>query len=154
MNKTITTTYFPKTIASITFMEPEKALLLKEYFGGYLPSNTCIPTVNLTLGVISPEMKHLKKDKNVGEYLTIKKSCDSGYPVRTHRDSSYKELDGCYFAYAADLPMSVLRDIMRKRPFIGTYDATVLALEEREENKLLKENNEKLKKILDIIEEK
>lgn len=150
--KTITTTYSPKTIAAIEFVEPEKALLLKEYFG-ILPKSTNVPTVNLTLGIISPEVRHFRKE-SVNEYLVIKKSCETGYPVHTHCDSSYKELDGCYFAYAADLPMSVLRDIMRKHPFIGTYDATVLALEEREENKLLKENNEKLKKILDIIEEK
>lgn len=149
MKKTITTTYDPKTIAAIVFMEPEKALLLKEYFGGFLPKTTNIPTVNLTLGIISPEVRHLKKSKGVGEYLAIKRSCDSGYPIHTHCDSSYKELDGCIFAYVADLPMAVLRDIMRKRPFIGAYDATTLVLEEQEENKRLKE---KLEKILDIIE--
>lgn len=151
MNKTINTTYDPKTIAAIQFMEPEKALLLKEYFGGFLPKATFIPTVNLTLGIISSEIRHLKKDKNVGEYLAIRKSCETGYPVHTHCDSSYKELNGCIFAYAADLPMSVLRNIMRERPFIGTYDATILALREREENKLLKVNNAKLKKIIDIL---
>ena len=154
MKKTINTTYSPKTIAAITFMEPEKALLLKEYFGGVLPKSTSIPTVNLTLGIISPEMRHLRKNKNPGEYLTIKKSCDSGYPIHTHCDSSYKELNGCIFAYVADLPMSVLRDIMRKHPFVGTYDATMMVLVEKEENVRLKENNVKLRKILDIIEEK
>lgn len=153
MNKTVNTTYEPKTIASIQFMEPEKALLLKEYFGGFLPKSTNVPTVNLTLGIISPEVRHFRKE-SVNEYLVIKKSCETGYPVHTHSDSSYKELNGCIFAYAADLPMSVLRDIMRKRPFIGTYDATILALEELEENKHLKESNEKLKKIIDILEEK
>lgn len=152
--KTIAFNYQPKTIASIQFMEPEKALLLKEYFGGFLPKSTSVPTVNLTLGIISPEIRHLKKDKNVGEYLAIKKSCETGYPIHTHCDSSYKELDGCIFVYAADLPMAVLRDIMRKHPFIGTYDATKLALEEQEENKYLKENYNKLKKIIEILESK
>ena len=50
--------------------------------------------------------------------------------------------------------MSVLRDIMRKHPFVGTYDATMMVLVEKEENVRLKENNVKLRKILDIIEEK
>lgn len=152
MTKIINTTYSPKTIAAIQFMEPEKASLLKEYFGGILPKSTSVPTVNLTLGIISPEIRHLKKDKNVGEYLAIRKSCETGYPIHTHCDSSYKELDGCIFVYVADLPMAVLRDIMRKHPFIGTYDATKLALEEQEENKQLRENNAKLKKILEILE--
>lgn len=152
MKKTITTTYEPKTIAAIQFMEPEKALLLKEYFGGYLPSNISVPTVNLTLGIISPTFRHVAG--TVGEYQAVKKSCESGYPVRTYKGSSHEKINGCIFAYVADLPMSVLRDIMRKHPFIGAYDATILALEELEENKHLKENNAKLKKILDIIEEK
>lgn len=152
MNKTITTAYEPKTVAAITFMEPEKVLLLKEYFGGYLSSNISVPTVNLTLGVISPTFRHVAG--TVGEYQAIKKSCDSGYPVHTYKGSSHEKINDCIFAYVADLPMSVLRDIMRKRPFIGTYDATVLALEELEENKHLKESNEKLKKIIDILEEK
>lgn len=151
MKKTINTTYSPKTIAAIQFMEPEKAFLLSEYFGT-LPSLTSVPTVNLTLGVISPTFRHVAG--TVGEYLIVKKSCETGYPVRTYKNSTHEAINGCIFAYAADLPMSVLRDIMRKHPFIGTYDATKIAIEELEENKRLRENSTKLKKILDILEKK
>lgn len=152
MNKTINTTYNPKTISAIQFMEPEKALLLKEYFGGFLPKSTSIPTVNLTLGIISSNMCHFVNTS--GEYYAIKKSCDSGYPLKANKGSQHEILDGCIFAYVADLPMAVLRDIMRKRSFIETYDATILALEEEEESIHYKENYAKLKKIIDIIEEK
>ena len=39
----------------------------------------------------------------------------------------HEVLNGCIFAYAADLPMSVLRMIASKQAFIGTYDATMIA---------------------------
>ncbi len=153
MTKTINTAYSPKTMAAIEFMEPEKAILLKEYFGEFSPKSTSIPTVNLTLGIISPIFNHITV--TVGEYQAIKKSCGNGYPIRTYKGSFHEILNGCIFSYAADLPMCVLRDVMRKHPYNNNmYKATLTALKEQEESKQLRKNNEKLKKILDILEEK
>lgn len=150
--KTITLDYSPKTIAAIQFIEPNKAILLESYFGGVITPSTSIPTINLTLGIISPEMRHFSR--NVGEYQAIKKSCDTGCAIHTYKGSGHQVLNDCIFAYAADLPVSVLRDLMRKRKYINPRHATLLALHELEENKNLRENNIKLKKIIDILESK
>ena len=64
----------------------------------------------------------------VGEYLAVKKSCDRQLPIKTNKGSSHEILNGCIFAYVADLPMSVLRMIAFKQAFVGTYDATMRQL--------------------------
>ena len=153
MTKTINTAYSPKTFAAIKFMEPEKYFLLTDYFYS-IPYNTSVPTVNLTLGIISSTMSHYAR--TVGEYLAVRKSCETGLPVKTNKGSLHEALNGCIFAYAADLPMAVLRDIIKKHPDSCMWPEfrTEKALKEREEAEKIRKNNEKLKKILDILEEK
>lgn len=149
MKKTIYTTYQPKTLSAIEFFEPEKAEFLKNYFGGFLPKSTSIPTVNLTLGIISPDMKQVIG--SVGEYLAVKKSCDRQLPIKTNKGSNHEILNGCIFAYVADLPMSVLRMIAFRQAFVGTYDATMIALQSIEKEKQYKKDSEKLHKVLEAL---
>lgn len=120
MNSDSNKFYRPTTMESIMFNEPKKAILIENYFakqGIKLPS-ICIPTVNLTCGIISPKISHIcstNESGYVGEVNAINKSCESGNIVRVHKTNNhYYEINGCRFAYAADLPISYLSEIMSK----------------------------------------
>ena len=112
--------YRPTTMESIAFNEPKKAILLETYFAkqGIKLSSICIPTVNLTCGIISPRIAHIcstSESGYVGEVNAINKSCESGNIVRVHKTNNhYYEINGCRFAYAADLPIAYLAEIMSK----------------------------------------
>ena len=161
-NYSIHTAYRPASMSAIRFNEPEKAALLDNYFGFPVPNNA-VPTINLTLGVISPVITHIKKTGDygsIGEYQAITKSCETGNPVVTHSNCSYPEINGCIFTYVADVSLNVLKNYMRE-PFIGSYDKTILTLEEKEKKvrdqvliKKITEENKKLKEIVDSIAEK
>lgn len=109
--------YRPATFEAIMFNEPKKAMLLENYFAKqreYLKSSS-IPTVNLTYGIISPRSTHIAKPGwtgVAGEYLAIKKSCETGKQASTYGKSYYSNISGCRFAYAADLPIAYLIEIM------------------------------------------
>lgn len=109
--------YRPATFEAIMFNEPKKAMLLENYFAKqreYLKSSS-IPTVNLTYGIISPRSTHIAKPGwtgVAGEYLAIKKSCETGNQARVYGKSYYSNISGCRFAYAADLPIAYLIEIM------------------------------------------
>lgn len=112
--------YRPATFEAIMFNEPKKGMLIEAYFAkqGIKLSNICIPTVNLTCGIISPRISHIcstNESGYVGEVNAINKSCESGNIVRVHKTNNhYYEINGCRFAYAADLPISYLSEIMSK----------------------------------------
>ena len=112
--------YRPATFEAIMFNEPKKAMLLENYFAKqreYLKSSS-IPTVNLTYGIISPRIAHIcstGESGYVGEVRAIKKSCERENIVRVHKTNNhYKAINGCRFAYAADLPISYLSELMSK----------------------------------------
>ena len=112
--------YRPATFEAIMFNEPKKGMLIETYFAkqGIKLSSICIPTVNLTCGIISPRIAHIcstGESGYVGEVNAINKSCESGNIVRVHKTNNhYYEINGCRFAYAADLPISYLSEIMSK----------------------------------------
>lgn len=112
--------YRPTTFEAIKFNEPKKAMLIETYFAkqGIKLTSTCIPTVNLTCGIISPRITHFRSYDEIGymgEMIAINKSCETGNIVRVHKTNShYSEINGCRFAYAADLPISYLAEIMSK----------------------------------------
>ena len=110
--------YRPATFEAIMFNEPKKGMLIETYFAkqGIKLSSICIPTVNLTCGIISPRIAHIcstSESGYVGEVNAINKSCESGNIVRVHKTNNhYYEINGCRFAYAADLPIAYLIEIM------------------------------------------
>ena len=111
--------YRPATFESISFNEPKKAMLISEYFArqGIKVRSTSIPTVNLTFGIISHNSVHISKpgyDSYQCENRTIASACASGNPATVYKKSNYKAINGCRFAYAADLPIAYLVEIMSK----------------------------------------
>lgn len=112
--------YRPATFEAIMFNEPKKAMLLENYFAkqGIQMTASCVPTVNITYGIISARVTHIVPSGEVGyvgEMLAINKACESGNPVRVHQTNDhYGEIHGCRFAYAADMPISYLIEIMNK----------------------------------------
>ena len=137
--------YRPASMSAIRFHEPEKATLLDNYFGFRIP-NHAVPTVNLTLGVISPSLTHLTLPNYkgyCGEYRAIVKSCETGNPIKVFAKSYYFELNGCIFAYVADVSLNVLKSLM-VNPTLGPAVDTRKALKEKE---LLKKNQEIIKKL-------
>ena len=151
--------YRPATFEAIMFNEPKKAMLLENYFAKQRENMkmSSIPTVNLTYGIISYRITHICNPGyygGMGEYLAIKKDCETGNPVRAHKCSEFYDINGCRFAYAADLPMSYLVELMDKNKNndgVLTQYKNVLKREEENASVIkllgeLKEENEKLKK--------
>lgn len=124
--------YRPASMSAIRFHEPEKAALLDNYFEFRIPNNA-VPTINLTLGVISPSLTHITAPGGrgyAGEYHAIVKSCETGNSIKTYTKSSYPELNGCIFAYVADVSINVLKSLMTK-PTLGPALDTIKVLKKR-----------------------
>lgn len=139
--------YRPASMSAIRFHEPEKAALLDNYFGFRIP-NHAVPTINLTLGVISPSLTHITTPDckgYCGEYRVIIKSCETGNPVKTYAKSSYPELNGCIFAYVADVSMNVLKSMMTV-PTLGPACDTYKALKKKALMEKSQETIQQLKK--------
>lgn len=147
-NYSIHTAYRPASMSAIRFHEPEKAALLDNYFGFRIPNNA-VPTVNLTLGIISYKVTHCTNPGEYGyqgEYIAITKSCETSVPVHDlYISSVYYNIDNCIFGYVADLPLNVLKAYMHK-PYIPTKEATLNAIKKTKEEEILKETIEKLQK--------
>lgn len=156
--------YRPASVSAMRFHEPEKVLLLENFFGYRLPGNS-VPTINLTDGYVSPISTHVHKIGEygqVGEYLAIVKSCETGNPVKTNKNSSFEEIDGCTFTYVADVSMNVLKEYLRKtkeyeemlKETMKRHEKEKKAQEEmdelRKENESLKETLNKIKETLSI----
>ena len=164
--------YRPATFEAIMFNEPKKGMLIETYFAkqGIKLSSICIPTVNLTCGIISPRIAHIcstSESGYVGEVNAINKSCESGNIVRVHKTNNhYYEINGCRFAYAADLPISYLSEIMSKnkdnKSIHALYDEyyqvktdsvidRIQLANIKDMNKSLKKQNETLKAQIDEL---
>ena len=142
--------YRPTSMGSIRFHEPVKAQLIESYFGRELPNN-CIPTVNITYGIISDTMSHITKADEcgyVGEILAVRRSCESGNPVRlVENNKNYPQLNGCIMQYAADVTIGILKDIMTKNP-------QKLSVAEQYNNRIKEERQARLTiENLDTLEE-
>ena len=142
--------YRPTSMGSIRFHEPIKAQLIESYFGRELPNN-CIPTVNITYGIISDTMSHITKANEcgyVGEILAVRRSCESGNPVRLiENNKKYPQLNGCIMQYAADVTIGILKDIMAKNP-------QKLSIDEQYNNRIKEERQARLTiENLDTLEE-
>ena len=111
--------YRPTSMGSIRFHEPIKAQLIDAYFGRRL-SDSCVPTVNCTFGIISDTISHITKNNEygyVGEILAVRKSCENGNPVHLRNNNkSYPQLNGCIIQYVADVAIGVLKAYMEKNP--------------------------------------
>lgn len=159
--------YRPASVSAMRFHEPEKVVLLENFFGYRLPGNS-VPTINLTDGYVSPISTHVHKIGKygqVGEYLAIIKSCETGNPVKTNKNSSFKEIDGCTFTYVADVSLNVLKEYLRKtkeyelnnEKQLEILKETMKRYEEEQRTKKemdeLRKENESLKKTLNKIKE-
>lgn len=153
--------YRPTSMGSIRFHEPVKAQLIEAYFGRELPNN-CIPTVNITYGIISDTMSHITKANEcgyVGEILAVRRSCENGNPVRlVENNKNYPQLNGCIMQYAADVTIGILRDIMAKNPqklsVAEQYDNRIKEECEKVYAKAMKEKQARLTfENLDALEE-
>ena len=157
--------YRPATFEAIMFNEPKKGMLLENYFAkqGIKMTASCVPTVNITYGIISARVTHIIPSGEIGyigEMLAINKACESGKPVHVRKNNKhYYAINGCRFAYAADMPTSILLELMDKNNDNKTiYEQYVKFFMDKNEsahiNELmedLRKENEKLKAQIDEL---
>ena len=149
--------YRPATWESICFNDPEKAMVLSNYFEkiGWMPKRNSVPTVNLTYGIISPVVTHINYPgyfDYTSEYVAMSNSCKRGERVNLHRNSNHLAIDNCRFAYAADVPVAILKEIIANTTIndhpLYQYQKIVENRKAMEEAVSIKKENESLKKQL------
>ena len=160
-NNNINKFYRPATWESICFNDPEKAMVLDSYFEKirWTPRRSSVPTVNLTYGIISPVVTHISYpgyEGYPGEYAIIIKSCKTGDKVNMYYKTTYNGINNCRFAYAADVPTSILKEFIDKtvcwkypcHQYKKVFENKSRLATVSDENVFLKEENETLKKQL------